>query len=606
MTKGYILLLAMLIPAAASPPVRGESAPGPDSVLATVQDNVVITVGDFDLYIRSQRQRIQNQAPNYPSYESLLRDFAMERVLAASEEAAEAEFLAMPSVRWGEWEIAANEAYTRVLEEIRASLSKPTEEELRAYFDEIRENLVERGSFSFRTLFYDALAVGDPGAREGLRKRAELARTLLLSKAAPDGTVPLEEFLRVAAMETEKPTSEFRVRGPFLLGKINPAIEKAVLATEPGKLTEIIETPQGFHIARTEERKLPHDPSFEEVRDKVAEAYRVREYERRKREYEQKNAMEEFMVIHEEGLDALLDKEKEGRSGALLAGAGSFDVTVQDYEDYCAAKARPPYPPDLEEENDIRDSIRTNLMNWLLIPDLLRQAAEGEGLTQSATHERRVAVDLEVLHGTEVFRRAARRRFERFEPIEQSRVEQYHAEHRRDFMNPTQYRLREIAVAPSPASNHPVEQERALRAAEERALAALAEIQAGSDEERVVRKYSVGEEASSGGVTDWLLDTTRYPKGMWEAVLARPRGEWIEKPIRFRNKAVLLKVLQEMPGKPKTFEEAESEVRGILENQRRDEMIRNLQEETLKKADFQIREEVLKQLPPIAKRFEKG
>lgn len=52
-------------------------------------------------------------------------------------------------------------------------------------------------------------------------------------------------------------------------GELVPAIERALAGLQPGQITEPIETPEGFHIIRLDEKKPPQFRPFAEVKNEI-------------------------------------------------------------------------------------------------------------------------------------------------------------------------------------------------------------------------------------------------------------------------------------------------------------------------------------------------
>ena len=69
--------------------------------------------------------------------------------------------------------------------------------------------------------------------------------------------------------------------GFFGRGKMVPAFEEAAFAlTEPGQLSDLVETQFGYHIIRLEARRDAGRRSFDEVRDELVAVYTKRLGER--------------------------------------------------------------------------------------------------------------------------------------------------------------------------------------------------------------------------------------------------------------------------------------------------------------------------------------
>ncbi|MBI3356573.1 MAG: peptidylprolyl isomerase, partial [Nitrospirae bacterium] len=75
-----------------------------------------------------------------------------------------------------------------------------------------------------------------------------------------------EKFEDLAIQYSEGPNTSRGWRlGLVRQGELLPAIERAIAPLVPGGISDIIESPEGFHIIRVEERKPRQFRPFEEV-----------------------------------------------------------------------------------------------------------------------------------------------------------------------------------------------------------------------------------------------------------------------------------------------------------------------------------------------------
>lgn len=558
-----------------------------------------ITLDEYMDYIQVRYLEIKAKSPNLPTHQEVLQNFARDRILASSEEASSEAFLQSPEIRWRDWAIVVAESNSSIEDHIRSQIPTPTEGELRAEYERMLPSLTKPGSFSFHNLFFEITGTNDAQRIEAARKKVEAALATLGARASGDGPLPLKDFLEIASDLTKKPTSEFVLRGPFPLGKIHPALEKAVLGTPPGCLTGIVQTTQGFQIARTEERELPGAPSFEVARDRVEEAFRARHFRELKTDFDRQYLAADRIVFNSDALEFFPDQIETASPALLIAQAGSFKMTVGDFANYMQGTGRLMYPPDLEEKAEIHKAFKENLTMWVLTPALRHQAAEALGLTQSATYTYRLSLVREAVHGYEVYRRALRRRVDRLGEATDEEADSYYASHMDEFKSEPKYRVREILVEPEKTSN-PVEGEMAIRDAESLALAAVAEIKQGGLEDFVIEKYSDGEESNSGGLTDWLLANSRYPDSVWDQVTRMEKGEWMDFPARIVDKVVILKLEDIQPGEQLPLEDVRESIRGKLKVERVDALFVEYVEELLKKANYRPNEDLIATLPSVA------
>lgn len=102
----------------------------------------------------------------------------------------------------------------------------------------------------------------DASVRTAQQKKAE--KVLALARAGKD-------FAELAKEYSEGPT---RDRGGdlgfFARGRMVPAFDKAVFSMKAGEVSELVETPFGFHIIKLEEIRPASTRSFEQVKDNLA------------------------------------------------------------------------------------------------------------------------------------------------------------------------------------------------------------------------------------------------------------------------------------------------------------------------------------------------
>lgn len=82
-----------------------------------------------------------------------------------------------------------------------------------------------------------------------------------------------EDMAELAAEYSEDPGSKDQGGdlGFFGRGQMVAEFENAAFALEPGTLSDVVKTPYGFHVIRTEEHREARSRSFEEAQDEIAE-----------------------------------------------------------------------------------------------------------------------------------------------------------------------------------------------------------------------------------------------------------------------------------------------------------------------------------------------
>ena len=107
---------------------------------------------------------------------------------------------------------------------------------------------------------------GEP-AKTAARKKAED----LLAKVRAGG-----DFAALARKNSDDPGSAAKGGdlGFFGRGTMTPAFESAAFALESGKVSDVVETPFGFHIIRTDEHKPGGVKPLDAVRDEIVQTLR--------------------------------------------------------------------------------------------------------------------------------------------------------------------------------------------------------------------------------------------------------------------------------------------------------------------------------------------
>jgi parvulin-like peptidyl-prolyl isomerase len=95
-----------------------------------------------------------------------------------------------------------------------------------------------------------------------------------------------EDFAQLAVNYSKGPeASEGGVLGFFKAKELRPELEEAAFKLKPGELSDLIKSPEGFHILRVMERKGGEPKPFAEVQDKIRDEMVQAEGERQFREW---------------------------------------------------------------------------------------------------------------------------------------------------------------------------------------------------------------------------------------------------------------------------------------------------------------------------------
>ncbi len=139
-------------------------------------------------------------------------------------------------------------------QEIRAKLIPPEDAEVEKFYKENEKDMVSPEQWRLRPILVRA-GPEDPRAQKMLKKG--------------------DDFGDVARKFSEDPES--RDRGgdlgyfsrEMMRQVLDPAFEKAASVLEVGRMSEIVETPFGYHLVRCEEKKASRRLPLEEVREEL-------------------------------------------------------------------------------------------------------------------------------------------------------------------------------------------------------------------------------------------------------------------------------------------------------------------------------------------------
>jgi peptidyl-prolyl cis-trans isomerase C len=195
-----------------------------------------------------------------------------ERLAAMREEAGGAERFAALLQKQNLTEIALREQIRRgrrmdkLVETIVATAAEPTEEELRAHFEAHSAEYSRAERVQAQHILV-APAADDEAARDAARSKLTAIR-----QRVRDGA----KFADEAAAHSACPSGRQAggSLGWFSRGMMVEAFDRAVFAMPVGALSEIVETPFGFHIIQ----KTAHEPAapanYEEARENIRDFLR--------------------------------------------------------------------------------------------------------------------------------------------------------------------------------------------------------------------------------------------------------------------------------------------------------------------------------------------
>jgi peptidyl-prolyl cis-trans isomerase D len=171
-------------------------------------------------------------------------------------------------------EVAAHEERYRTPTTVRAryvayrrgefeALAKPSEEQIRKFYD---EHLEDRFADVEEVRARHILVSVKPDADEATKTKAR-AEAEDLVKQARGGA----DFAELAKKHSQDPGSAAKGGdlGFFPRGRMVPAFDAAAFGLEPGQISDVVETPFGFHVIKLEEKKPGGPRPFDVAREQI-------------------------------------------------------------------------------------------------------------------------------------------------------------------------------------------------------------------------------------------------------------------------------------------------------------------------------------------------
>lgn len=233
-----------------------------DRILAKIGDKK-ITMSDFKRFISyydAEKQKILEQQPQFKA--RILRRIVQGMVL--SKIAKDQGFDKRPDIK-EEIELMLNDliASEYLKKEVVGKINV-TEEDMKLYYKTHEEEFKTPEMVRARHIL---IKVNRSASEEEKKKAREKAEDIL--KRIKTG----EEFAKLASEFSDDPGSKNKGGdlGFFPKGRMVPDFEKVAFSLKPGEVSDIVETPFGFHIIKVEERKDSVLEPYEKIKDKVKE-----------------------------------------------------------------------------------------------------------------------------------------------------------------------------------------------------------------------------------------------------------------------------------------------------------------------------------------------
>ena len=140
---------------------------------------------------------------------------------------------------------------------------KITEDDLKTYYKSFPDNFKTPEMVRVRHIFFLA-----PGKEARARTKAKAEEVLKRIRSG-------EDFIKLASEFSEDTSTNSKGGdlGFFPRGKMIKELEQAAFSLKPGEISDVIETPYGYHIVKVQEKKEavlePYDKVKDTIREKV-------------------------------------------------------------------------------------------------------------------------------------------------------------------------------------------------------------------------------------------------------------------------------------------------------------------------------------------------
>lgn len=189
----------------------------------------------------------------------------------------------------------------------------PGDDEVQEYYDTHLAQFQKQDEVHARHILFSVNAEASEADKAAARKKAEE----VLAKAK--GGADFAALARESSQDTATAPSGGDL-GTFGRGMMTPAFEAAAFALEPGQISDVVETPFGFHIIKVEEKHAARTQPLDEVKPAIVNELRNKQA--------RQVALDEVEKAH----DAVLD------GAPLEKVAADLGLTVQSPPPFAAGE----------------------------------------------------------------------------------------------------------------------------------------------------------------------------------------------------------------------------------------------------------------------------
>ena len=159
-------------------------------------------------------------------------------------------------------DIRENESIRKLYESETAKVAPPTDDEVAAFYAENAERFTTGEEVTARHILIGAREA-DEATKAAAKAKAEGIRKQLVEGA---------DFAELAAANSDCPSkADGGSLGSFGRGRMVPAFDEAAFALPVNAISEVVETPFGFHVIQVTERTEGGKRPLEEMREQLSE-----------------------------------------------------------------------------------------------------------------------------------------------------------------------------------------------------------------------------------------------------------------------------------------------------------------------------------------------
>ena len=283
-----------------------------------------------------------------------------------------------------------------------------TDEELRVQYENDKESYQQPEQRHARHILFKVSETDPDFVREEKKKKAEK----ILALARQD-----KDFGALAEKYSEGPTkAQGGDLGFFPRGRMVPSFDAAVFSMKSGEISEIVETPFGYHIIKLEEIRPATTRSFEQVKDNLAADLRKQKargltFKRASTTYEEimrAGSLDKYDQMNKEKVMATDFFSRSEPPEGITADAGFLDAAfklnkgelsslVELADGYAIVFVDDVQEPTVPELNEVRERVIADYTKEKAVDlagkaaeDLLKASREKKGLKSAVTNDYRI------------------------------------------------------------------------------------------------------------------------------------------------------------------------------------------------------------------------